>query len=221
MFHMFRKQEPIDIHSPAEAERLLKTIRRSVIEDPVALEEELAQYGRQIDAADAEFDRLSTRRDSGAFLDLQPLAERLRDLRARARRLPARIASARNRETAFLALARRYGALTDDVQARLDALIDHPLPDDDARAAAIRELDEVVRLHYRVALQLQSVSEDPSFSEPPDAIRMLKGILEERILELDRLRTPGLKPRFVAPPDVASLIEAVQGRTSQREHAHA
>ncbi len=190
---------------------LLRTLRRDIVGDPVALSNELAGHTRQIETGDVEFDRLDKRGDSSAYLKLHPLAERLEVLRARAKTLPAQIAEAQRREDAFLQLAEHFDVVAEDVQAQFDMLLEHPPADEHARLAALGKLEDTTRLHSRIAWALQAVSVSRRFKEPADALRLLRDALEARLRELERVRVPGAKTRTVPPPEIAALMAALGG----------
>jgi hypothetical protein len=195
---------------------LLKSLRREVIPDPLRLAAEHDRLTREIEAGDADWERYDRRGDASAFLQLQPLAERLQALRARAKTLPAQKADAERRQAAFLDLARRFEAVGRDVQAQLDAMLDHPPADAQERVMALKRLDEAGRLWIRLAWHLQAVSTDRRFREPPDVLKVLREELETRVREIERLRVPGGKPKFVAPPEIAALLMTLDA--GRKEH---
>src|SRR5688500_7138425 len=79
---------------------LLATLRQDRIPDPAVLRAELQRFDEQIAETEKQWDALDRRGDAAAFLQLQPLAHRLQELRARAATLPAQIADAERRRDA-------------------------------------------------------------------------------------------------------------------------
>jgi hypothetical protein len=203
----------------ASEHELLETVRTEVIADPVALRERLAGLTRDIDIAEREWDALDRRGDSAAFLRAQVVAERIQQLRADAAPLPAAIASAERRREAFLALSRLFDALAADVAARTQVLLERPPLETRERDRQVRALDQATRVHGRVAGRLAAISTSRRFKDPHDALRTLRFDLEARIKELDRLRTPGLRPPVAMPQQMAELTDVMEGRASRKESA--
>jgi hypothetical protein len=203
----------------APERELLETIRTDAIADPAALRERLAGLQHDTDAAERDWDALDRRGDSAAFLRAQGAAERIQRLRAQTAPLTAAITSAERRREAFLSLARLCDALAADVAAKTQVLLEHPPQDARERDRQIRALDQATRVHGRIAGRLSVVSTSRRFKDPHDALRVLRGDLDARIKELDRLRTPGLRPPVAMPAQMAELIDAMEGRTSHRETA--
>lgn len=194
---------------------LLDTIRPGMIPDPAVLRERLAALTEQIATTEAEWERLDRRADASAFLQLQPVAERLQRLHAEADSFPAAIESAERRRTAFLALARMFDAVAADVAARTRILLEQPPQDARERERQLRELNQTTRAHARLAARLAAISTSRQFKEPVDALRVLRGAAELMIRDLDRLRLPGHKPAFVWPAGIAELLDTVEDRTSK------
>jgi hypothetical protein len=194
---------------------LLDTIRPGAIPDPAVLREQLARLRAEIAEADAEWSRLDARADASAFLQLQPVAERLQRLHAEADAFPAAIESAERRRTAFLALARMFDVVAADVAARTSVLLEQPPQDARERERQLRELNQVTRAHARLAARLAAISTSRQFKEPVDALRVLRGAAELTIRDLDRLRLPGHKPAFTWPAGIAELLDTVEDRTSK------
>jgi hypothetical protein len=197
--------------TPTERD-LLATVRTEVVPDPDKLREQLAALNRQITEAEREWDVLDARTsDPRAFLARQPVAERLQRLREQAAALPAAIESADRRRAAFLALVRLFDALSAEVSARTQALLEHPSQDARERDEQLRALDDATRLHSRLAGRLAAVSTSRQFKDPPDALRVLRVDLELRSRELDRLRVPGMRRPLEWPAAMTELLEAVEG----------
>lgn len=203
----------------ADMPDLLSTLRPNSIPDPMVLRIDLNDLTRQIAEGDAEWERLDRRGDASAFLQLQPLAQRLRELRAQAATLPAKIVDAERRRDAFVQLATRFGEVRDDEHARLFALLEHPPHDKRDRDQQLRALDQATKLHFRLALRLHAVSTDRRFREPSDALRVLRDDLEVRIRELDRLRLPGMKQPVSWPPEILELLETLESGSLRKETA--
>jgi chromosome segregation ATPase len=195
---------------------LLSTLRANV-PDPAALRAALDDLTRQIEAADAEWERLDRRGDAAAYLQLQPLAQRLQELRAQASLLPDQIAEAERRRDTFVQLAVLFEDVRDDAHARLCALLEHPPQDERERNQQLRALDQATKLHVRFALRLHAVSTDRRFREPPDAIAALRDDVQARVRELDRLRLPGMKQPVAWSSEVVSLLDILESRTHRKE----
>ena len=101
MLNIFGMKKPVRAPA-ADMTDLLSTLRPNSIPDPVALRAALDDLTRQIEAGDAEWERLELRGDAAAFLQFQPLAQRLQELRAQAALLPDQIAGAERRRDAFV-----------------------------------------------------------------------------------------------------------------------
>lgn len=199
---------------------LLASVRADVMPDPVALRRELADLERQIHAAEQEWRDLERRTDDCAFLARRPVAERLAALRERARPLPITIATAERRRAAFLKLAHLFDSLGAEVTARLHSLMEHPPCVRHAREEQVRALDQVTRIHVRLAGRLGAISTHKTFQrEPPDALHLLRDDLEARIHELDHLRVPGHKPALTWPPHLRALLDDAEDRTARKDIA--
>jgi len=198
--------------TPTERD-LLATIRVEAIPDPDKLREQLTALNGQIDDAEREWERLDRRGDAASFLQLQPIAERLRALRAQAATLPMAIEAAERRRSAFLSLVRLFDAVAADVAARTQVLLERPPQDARERDAQIRALDQATRVHVRLAGRLSAISAGVGqFRDPPDALKVLRDDLERRIQELDKKRTPGMRAPFVMPAHMSELLDVMDGR---------
>jgi hypothetical protein len=204
--------------TPTERD-LLATIRVEAVPDPDKLREQLAALNSQIDDAEREWERLDRRGDAASFLQLQPIAEQLRALRVQAATLPMAIEAAERRRSAFLSLVRLFDAVAADVAARTQMLLERPPQDARERDAQIRALDQATRVHVRLAGRLSSMSANGQFRDPPDALKVLRDDLERRVQELDKKRTPGMRPPFVMPAHMSELLDVMEGRMSRKETA--
>lgn len=204
--------------TPVEAD-LLATARPEVIPDPDNLREQLAALNQQVASTEADFVRLDRHGDAASFLRLQPVAERLRQLRAEAAALPAAIESAERRRSACLALVRLFNAVAADVSARTQVLLERPPQDVRERDAQLRALDQATRVHVRLAGRLAGISTSRQFRDPPDALKVLRDDMERRLQELDRKRTPGMRAPFVMPAHMSELLDVLEGRPPRKETA--
>lgn len=216
MLSLFGRTPLVKAPNPTTAD-LLSTLRTNQVPDPAVVRADLDNINRQIEAADAEWERLDRRGDAAAFLQMTPVAERLQELRAQAATLPDQIADAERRRDAFIQLAALFENVRDDVRARLCALLEHPPQDERARDQQLRALDQATKIHVRLAARLHAVSTDRRFREPADALTILRRDLDARIRELDRLRLPGFKQPVSWPPRIVELLEMLEDSLPKKE----
>lgn len=211
---IFRRADPV-----ATPERdLLDSIRPAVIPDPDVLRAKLAALHAEIAETERRWEQLDARSgDPRAFLQRQPVAERLQTLRMQAAPMSAQIDVAERRRAAFLQLVRLFEAVAAEVSARTLHLAEHPPQDARERIEQLRALDRDTRVHVRLAARLARISAAPQFREPPDALTVLRDDLEARIRELDRLRTAGLRPLVEWPAAMLSLLAIVEDTEARRK----
>jgi hypothetical protein len=198
---------------PADSATVLLSVR---IPNPDVLLVELRGVQARSAAAKAELKGLKPQDDPHDALRHPDLAREMIALEQQEKDLAREVTAATERRSAFLLVYQRFKTAGEDFRNRLSALIDEPPADDAERVAALRQLDTVSRLLTRLAFALQRVSSDAQFREPPSALRLLKNEYEMRILEIDQLNVPGGKQRFETPPDLAALLDAMEGRAPVR-----
>jgi hypothetical protein len=201
---------------------LKRSLRRDKIADPDVLFGTRRRVQERHADSSREWDRLDHNNPQAVLRQPELARQMLADAKEE-ERITAAIAVATRQQAAFLELADYERDIRDQKLAVLDLLIDHPPADDVERRETLELLGDLDRLHLRLLLSLRAVSTSARFKEPVAALSQLKNTLEARIREIDRLpvRVPGLKPKFSMPPDIAALLDALEGRTPQKEMAHA
>lgn len=189
----------------------IEWLRSSKISNPHLLRAELFKTTTDEEAGEAQFRRALG--DSAAFLGVASLAEEQKQRRARKAALPGLISDAERLQRAFLTLGALFvGPLAESVRAKLDILLHDPPSEQAELNRALAELLEASRLRARTSAVLRTFSTHPDFREPDDALQILRDEWEFRIERLDRVRLPGSRPRFEAPPQIAALFEVLAGR---------